>query len=63
MIIRHNQGKIVGQLEHFRDSNGNTVDTNTMYDSREQPKVKQITIRNNQGHTESKTLLNGKLLP
>ena len=63
MIVRNNQGKIVGQLEHLRDNNGNTVDTNTMYDSRERPVVQQITIRDNQGHTESKTILNGKLLP
>ena len=51
MIVRDNQGKIVGQLEHFRDANGNTVDTNTMY-SNERPVVQQITVRDNQGHTE-----------
>ncbi len=63
MIVRDNQGRITGQLEHFRDNNGNTVDTNTTYDSREQPKVQQITIRDTQGHVESRTILNGKLLP
>jgi hypothetical protein len=63
MIVRDNHRKIVGQLEHFRDSNGNTVDTNTLYDSREQPRVQQITVRDNQGHTETRTILNGKLLP
>jgi hypothetical protein len=63
MILRDNQGKIVGQLEHFRDNNGNTVDTNTIYDSRERPKVQQISIRDSQGHVESRTILNGKLLP
>jgi hypothetical protein len=63
MIVRDNQGKIVGQLEHFRDNNGNTVDTNTMYDSRERPVVQQITIRDTQGHVETRTILNGKLLP
>lgn len=62
MIVRDNHGKIVGQLEHFRDANGNTVDTNTMY-SNEQPVMQNITIRDNQGHVESKTILNGKLLP
>ena len=63
MITRDNNGKIVGQIEHLRDAQGNTVDTNTMYDSREQPKVQQITIRDTQGHVESRTILNGKLLP
>jgi hypothetical protein len=63
MMIRDNQGKVVGQIEHLRDAKGNTVDTNTMYDSCERPKVQQITIRDTQGHVESKTILNGKLLP
>lgn len=63
MMIRDNQGKVVGQLEHIRDANGNTVDTNTMFDSHERPVVQQITIRDTQGHVESKTILNGKLLP
>jgi hypothetical protein len=46
----------------MRDNNGNTVDTNTMYDSRERPVVQRITIRDTQGHVESRTILNGKLL-
>jgi hypothetical protein len=62
MIVRDNQGTVVGQLEHFRDANGNTVDTNTTYYA-ERPVVQQVTIRDNQGHTESRTILNGKLLP
>jgi hypothetical protein len=63
MIVRDNSGKVVGQLEHFRDAQGNTVDTNTTYDSRERPVVQLITVRDTQGHVESKTILNGKLLP
>ncbi len=63
MITRDNQGKIVGQIEHLRDAQGNTVDTNTMYDSRERPVIQLITIRDTQGHVESRTILNGKLLP
>jgi hypothetical protein len=58
-----NQGKIVGQLEHLRNNNGNTIDTNTMFDFRERPVVRQITIRDTQGHVESRTTLNVKLLP
>lgn len=49
-------------VERMRDNNGNTVDTNTMYDSRERPVVQRITIRDTQGHVESRTILNGKLL-
>ena len=29
MIMRDNNGKIVGQIEHLRDAQGNTVDTVT----------------------------------
>jgi hypothetical protein len=43
MIVRDNQGRIVGQLEHLRDDKGNTLDTNTVYDSRERPVAQQIT--------------------
>ena len=63
MIMRDNNGKIVGQIEHFRDAQGNTVDTVTMSYSNERPVVQQITIRDTQGHVESRTILNGKLLP
>ena len=62
MIARDNQGKIVGQIEHLRDSQGNTVDTVTSY-SNERPVVQLITVRDTQGHVETRTVLNGKLLP
>jgi hypothetical protein len=62
MITRDNQGKIVGQIEHLRDAQGNTVDSVTSY-SNDRPVVQQITIRDTQGHVETRTILNGKLLP
>jgi len=62
MITRDNNGKIVAQIEHLRNARGNTIDTVTSY-SNERPVVQLITIRDNQGHVESKTILNGKLLP
>ena len=62
MITRDNNGKIVGQIEHFRDAQGNTVDTVTSY-SNERPVVQLITVRDTQGHVETRTILNGKLLP
>lgn len=62
MIVRDNQDKIVGQLEHMRDANGNTVDINNTY-SASKPVVQLITTRDNQGHVESRTILGGKLLP
>lgn len=62
MIVRDNQGKVVGQLEHLRDAQGNTVDTVTSYSS-ERPVMQLITTRNNQGNVETRTILGGKLLP
>jgi len=62
MIVRDNSGKIVGQLEHLRDAQGNTIDTVTSY-SNERPVVQLITVRDNQGRVESKTILGGKLVP
>jgi hypothetical protein len=62
MITRDNNGKIVGQIEHLRDAQGNTIDTVTSYYN-ERPVVQLITIRDNQGRMERKTILYGKLLP
>lgn len=62
MIVRDNQGKVVGQLEHLRDNQGNTIDTVTSYaDGR--PAVQILTTRDNQGHVQTRTVLGGKLLP
>jgi hypothetical protein len=62
MITRDNQGRIVGQIEHLRDAQGNTLDSVTSY-SNERPVLQLITIRDTQGHVETRTILNGKLLP
>jgi hypothetical protein len=62
MIVRDNQGKIVGQLEHLRDAQGNTIDSVVSY-SNERPVVQLITTRDTQGRVETRTILGGKLLP
>lgn len=62
MVTRDNSGKVVGQLEHFRDAQGNTIDTVTSYHN-ERPAVQLITVRDNQGKVATKTILGGKLLP
>jgi hypothetical protein len=62
MIIRDNRGKIIGQIEHLGDNNGNSFDSNTIH-SNERPVIQLVSVRDNQGHVESKTILNGKLLP
>jgi hypothetical protein len=62
MIARDNQGKIVGQIEYIWDANGNSVSTNTSFYN-EKPVVQQVTIRDRQGHVESRTILGGKIFP
>jgi len=62
MIVRDNQGKVVGQLEHLRDAQGNTVDTVTTFYN-ERPVVQLITVRDTHGKVETKTILGGKLIP
>ena len=62
MLIRDNHGRVTALIEHLRDAQGNTVGTVTSY-SNDPPVVQLITIRDTQGKVESKTILNGKLLP
>jgi hypothetical protein len=62
MIVRDNQGKITAELQHLRDSQGNTVDVVTTH-SNERPAVQTLTTRDTQGHVQTRTILGGKLLP
>jgi hypothetical protein len=62
MIVRDNQGKVVAELQHLRDAQGNTIDSVTSY-SNERPAVQILTTRDTQGRVESRTILGGKLLP
>ena len=43
MIVRDNSGRVVGQLEHLRDSQGNTLDTVTSYYN-ERPVVHSMAV-------------------
>lgn len=62
MIMRDSQGKIVNQIENIWDANGNSVSTTTSYVN-ERPVVQLVTIRDGQGHIESRTFLGGKIFP
>jgi hypothetical protein len=62
MDVRDNQGRLVAQIEHLRDGNGNTVSSVTNY-SNGRPVIQLLSIRSCQGQVESRTILNGKLLP
>lgn len=62
MIVRDNSGRIVGELQHLRDAQGNTVDMITSY-SNGRPAVQLVTARTTDGRIETKTIMGGKLLP
>jgi len=62
MIVKDNSGRIIADLQHIRDSRGNSFDSlTTYYNGR--PVTQQITVRDTQGKVESKTILAGKLIP
>jgi len=62
MIIRDNSGKIIGQIEHLRDSDGNTVDTNTVIQNG-WVVSQTISICDKSGRVQTRTVQNGRLLP
>lgn len=62
MMVRDNHGRVVGQLEQFRDAQGNSVTANTLYYN-ERPVTQTISMRDNQGHVETRIIQNGRLLP
>lgn len=62
MDVRDNHGRLIAQIENFRDANGNSVSSVTNY-SNGRPVVQLLSLRSNQGQVESRTILNGKLLP
>ena len=62
MLIRNNQGEVVGEINNSVTENGDHIVTNTLYD-RGTPVVQHISIRDNQGKIRSTNIIGGKLLP
>jgi hypothetical protein len=62
MVTRDNNGNIVGEINTSYTSDGKVITTNTMYYNG-RPVAQNISVRDSQGHVESKNILGGKILP
>ncbi len=62
MLIRNNQGEVVGEINNSVTENGEHIVTNTLYDRRN-PIVQNISIRDNQGKIRTTNIIGGKILP
>lgn len=59
-----NNGKLVGEINHFRTAEGKSVTTNTMYDTNSGRPVNQnVSILEPSGKVTTTNFINGKLLP
>jgi hypothetical protein len=59
-----NAGRLVAEINRFRTSGGNSVTTNTMYDTNSGRPVNQnISVQQPNGQVTTTNVINGKLLP
>jgi hypothetical protein len=59
-----NNGKLVGEINHFRTGDGKSVTSNTMYDTNSGRPVNQnISVLESNGKVSTTNVINGKLLP
>jgi hypothetical protein len=57
-----NQGKLVGEINHFRTVDGKSITTNTQYNNG-RPVNQSITVVEPNGKVSTTNVINGKLLP
>ena len=62
MISRDNNGKIVGEINTSRTSDGKVITTNTTY-LNNQPVSQNIAVRDSQGRVETTNVYGSKILP
>jgi hypothetical protein len=60
-----NNGKLVGEINHFRTGDGRSVTTNTMYNTHNgQVASQNVSVQDsNTGKVSTTTTIGGKLLP
>jgi hypothetical protein len=59
-----NNGKLVGEINHFRTPDRTSVTTNTMYDTNSgRPTNQNVTVFETNGRVKVTNVINGKLLP
>ena len=62
MLIRNNDGEVIGEMNTIVTREGTVVRTNTTHSSG-CPIVQNITVRDNQGNVRTTNVIGGKLLP
>ena len=62
MLIRNNNGEVVGEMNVSITQEGTVIRTNTMY-SNGRPVVQNISIRDSQGSVRTTNVIGGKILP
>ena len=62
MLIRDNQGNIIGEINTSITGDGKVVTANTVYDDG-RPVSQNISIRYSQGRVETTDILGNKILP
>jgi hypothetical protein len=59
-----NNGKLVGEINHFRTTSGDSVTTNTQYNSYNgRPTSQTVSVSQPNGKVNTTTTIGGKLLP
>jgi hypothetical protein len=59
-----NNGKLVGEINHFRTADGKSVTTNTQYNTYNgHPTSQTVSVADPNGKVSTTTTINGKLLP
>jgi hypothetical protein len=62
MLIRNNQGEVVGEMNMSITEEGDVINTNTLYNDG-RPVTQNISIRDNQGKIRTTNVIGGKILP
>jgi hypothetical protein len=62
MLIRNNDGEIVGEMNVSITQEGIVIRTNTMYQNG-RPVTQNISIRDSQGSVRTTNVIGGKILP
>ena len=62
MLIRNNDGEIIGEMNTSITQEGTVIRTNTMYQNG-RPVTQNISIRDSQGSVRTTNVIGGKILP
>ncbi|MFZ2001584.1 MAG: hypothetical protein WA239_22125 [Candidatus Sulfotelmatobacter sp.] len=62
MLIRNNNGAVIGELNTTITQEHTVISTNTVYKNGH-PVVQNISVRDNQGNVRTTNVIGGKLLP